>query len=204
MKAIDENSDEKRTRIVNAAFKVFGSNSYAKASISDIAKEANVSKALIFHHFKTKKALYFYLMDYSYALFLETFKDLGVMEIDDFFQRIAVYSAAELEILRQHPFLFKYIMKFYYERDSEVLEGVLEVITKSKDTGMQMTLEGINLDKFKENIDLELLGKMIRWMGEGITNQFVAFDDEALDFLERELQSAMALLKQNVYKEAYL
>jgi len=49
--------------ITDAALKSFGTNGYKKSSISDIATGAGISKAMIFHYFGTKKALYLYLMD---------------------------------------------------------------------------------------------------------------------------------------------
>jgi hypothetical protein len=103
-----------------------------------------------------------------------------------------------------YPNLFKYIMRFYYERDPEVFEGVMDVITKSLSLGMSMTLDGVDRSKFKSDVDLEQLAKMIRWMGEGISNQFMEFDEKALDVIEREMSSAMNVLKSSLYKEAYL
>lgn len=204
MDAFWELSDEKKHRILSAGYKVFGSNSYAKASVSDIAKEAGISKSMVFHYFKTKKDFYLYLMDYCFEMFTGVFSELEVTKISDFFERLETFSHAEMTILRQYPNIFKYIMRFYYERDPEVLEGVMAVITKSLAEGMTMTLDGVDLSKFKDGVNLEQLTKMIRWMGEGISNQFIEFDDQALDAIEAEMKKSIDLLKSALYKEAYL
>jgi AcrR family transcriptional regulator len=204
LEVFHELSDEKRLRIINAGYKIFGANSYAKASVSDIAKEAGIAKSMVFHYFRTKKEFYFFLMDHCFVLFIETFSNLKVMEITDFFERIETYSRAEMSILRKYPNLFKFIMRFYYERDPEVLEGVMEVITKSLSLGMTMTLDGVDTTKFKSDVDLEQLAKMIRWMGEGLSNQFTVFDESALDVIEREMTSAMKVLKTSLYKEEFI
>ena len=204
MEVFQELNEEKRLRIINAGYKVFGANRYAKASVSEIAKEAGIAKSMVFHYFGTKKDFYFFLMDHCYTLFIDAFAHLKVMEITDFFERIETYSQAEMSILRMYPNLFKYIMRFYYERDPEVFEGVMDVITKSLSLGMSMTLDGVDRSKFKSDVDLEQLAKMIRWMGEGISNQFMEFDEKALDVIEREMSSAMNVLKSSLYKEAYL
>ena len=52
--AIFMNTKEK---ILNAAIKVFASNGYHGSSISDIAKKAQVSKALFYHYFESKRDL---------------------------------------------------------------------------------------------------------------------------------------------------
>lgn len=198
-----ELSDEKRLRIINAGYKVFGANSYAKASVSSIAKEAGIAKSMVFHYFRTKKDFYFYLMEHCYTFFIDTFTHQQVMEITDFFERIETYMKIEMFILRKYPSLFKYIMRFYLERDIEVFEGVMEVITKSL-SGMRLTLDGVDRSKFKSDVDLEQLAKMIRWMGEGLSNQFLEFDEKALDIIEREMTSAMKVLKSSLYKEVFL
>jgi AcrR family transcriptional regulator len=53
-------STEKQQKIVDAALASFGANGYKKTSIRDIAAEAGISKAMIFHYFGTKKQLYLY------------------------------------------------------------------------------------------------------------------------------------------------
>lgn len=95
---------------------------------------------------------------------IDAFAHLKVMEITDFFERIDSYSQVEMSILRKYPNLFKYIMRFYYERDPEVFEGVMEVITKSLSLGMTMTLEGVDRTKFKSDVNLEQLAIIAAFM----------------------------------------
>lgn len=42
---------EKRQRILDAAYQVFSQSSYKGASMSEIASNAGISKALLFHYF---------------------------------------------------------------------------------------------------------------------------------------------------------
>jgi AcrR family transcriptional regulator len=50
--------EERRTGILDAALAVFSQRGYHSASIDDIAREAGVSKALIYEHFASKQELY--------------------------------------------------------------------------------------------------------------------------------------------------
>lgn len=43
--------------LLQAALRVFATNGYHGSSVADIAKEANVSKALFYHYFESKKDL---------------------------------------------------------------------------------------------------------------------------------------------------
>ncbi len=47
--------EEKQNQIINSAYKVFATNSYKKAPMSEIADAGNISKALLFHYFGNKK-----------------------------------------------------------------------------------------------------------------------------------------------------
>jgi len=51
-------AEERRTGILDAALAVFSERGYHSASIDDIAREAGVSKALIYEHFASKQELY--------------------------------------------------------------------------------------------------------------------------------------------------
>jgi AcrR family transcriptional regulator len=50
--------EERRTGILDAALAAFSQSGYHSASIDDIAREAGVSKALIYEHFASKQELY--------------------------------------------------------------------------------------------------------------------------------------------------
>lgn len=47
-----------KQKILDACFLVFARQGYATTSTAMLAEAAGISKALIFHHFKSKKELY--------------------------------------------------------------------------------------------------------------------------------------------------
>ena len=51
-------AEERRTGILDSALAVFSESGYHSLSIDDIAREAGVSKALIYEHFASKQELY--------------------------------------------------------------------------------------------------------------------------------------------------
>jgi AcrR family transcriptional regulator len=51
-------AEERRTGILDSALAVFSGSGYHASSIDDIAREAGVSKALIYEHFASKQELY--------------------------------------------------------------------------------------------------------------------------------------------------
>jgi AcrR family transcriptional regulator len=51
-------AEERRAGILDAALAVFSARGYHASSIDDIAREAGISKALIYEHFDSKQSLY--------------------------------------------------------------------------------------------------------------------------------------------------
>ena len=56
-------AEERREGILDAALAVFSGRGYYASSIDDIAREAGVSKALIYEHFSSKQELYAELLE---------------------------------------------------------------------------------------------------------------------------------------------
>src|SRR5512139_566117 len=58
-------------RIESAARRLFASRGYAGTSMAEIATAAGVSKATVFHHYRSKRALYEALLGDAFAGFRE-------------------------------------------------------------------------------------------------------------------------------------
>lgn len=58
------NREDRKLSIINAAANVFSERGFHGASVRKIARAANVSEALLYRHFSSKKALYNSLGDY--------------------------------------------------------------------------------------------------------------------------------------------
>jgi AcrR family transcriptional regulator len=56
-------AEERRAGILDAAVQVFSARGYHSSSIDDIARQAGISKALIYEHFESKQGLYADLLD---------------------------------------------------------------------------------------------------------------------------------------------
>jgi AcrR family transcriptional regulator len=59
----EELRNEKKQFIANIALKLFANQGYSKTSISLVAKEANISKGLLYNYFESKKELLEYIIN---------------------------------------------------------------------------------------------------------------------------------------------
>jgi AcrR family transcriptional regulator len=60
---MQQRSEETRTKITEAAVKLFSTRGFSAASVDDICEEAGISKGAFYHHFESKQALFLALLD---------------------------------------------------------------------------------------------------------------------------------------------
>lgn len=76
--------EEKKNQIINAGFRIFAQNTYKKAPVAEIAKEAGISKSLLFYHFKNKKELYLFLWKKIIELTSKEMTEQNILGTKDF------------------------------------------------------------------------------------------------------------------------
>ncbi len=199
-------SIEKQNTIINAALTCFGTNGYKKASISDIAAAAGVSKALIFHYFGTKKALYLYLIQSCGNLLMKEINDKFDKDVTDFFERIKLLTNIKISVMKKHPAMLSFLNGVYFENDDEVKDEIKALLKNDKGEHLEsrITFDGMNTSKFKEGIDPGLVMKIITWLTEGYISKLTGKTEIDYDVLCKEFEECINLFKNNFYKEKYL
>ncbi|MDF2543426.1 MAG: transcriptional regulator, TetR family protein [Herbinix sp.] len=76
-------SEERKNAIISAVFMIFAMNSYKKAPVGEIAKQAGISKSLLLYQFSNKKDLYIFLWNKAMELTKEQSEKYKVLEIED-------------------------------------------------------------------------------------------------------------------------
>jgi AcrR family transcriptional regulator len=196
--------EEKQNTIINAALNAFGTNGYKKTSVSDIANAAGISKAMVFHYFNTKKDLYFYLLDFCSNLIMNEINAKFDNSINDFFERIKMSTDIKVAIIKKYPATLSFIYSVYYETNEEVKDGIAALMSKGDTFRNKFVFEGMDYSKFKDNVDVMLVMKMLIWMGEGFVNPSKSMQVEDLDTICKDFFESLKLLKNNLYKEQYL
>jgi len=197
----------KQNIITDAALKYFGTNGYKKSSISDIATGAGISKAMIFHYFGTKKALYLYLVDLCGNILMNEMNQKFDNTVTDFFGRILMATNIKISVMKIHPQITSFLTSMYFEEDEEVKEDIKANLKKGEEFRRKITVDSMDASKFKEGIDPKFVMKMFGWLTDGYINQLSSkfgLDSEALYKEFDEFNVCVDLLKNNLYKEEYL
>lgn len=162
---------EKQDRIINAAIKEFAQKGYDKASTNEIVKEAGISKGLLFHYFQNKKQLFLFLFDHCYTIIADEFyKKVDFTEVD-FFNRMRQAVGIKMELLTKYPDILNFIQEAYMEDSSEIKAEVEKKIKELNKINMGKVYEGIDISKFRDDVDLEKILKIITWTFEKMSDE---------------------------------
>lgn len=195
---------EKQNIIIDAALITFGAKGYKKASISDIAAAAGISKAMVFHYFGTKKTLYFYLINLCGTTIINEVNEKFDNSISDFFDRIKMTSNIEISVMKRHAAIPSFLASVYFEIDGEVKDDIKDVLDSGEDFRNKIAFDGMDTSKFKEGVDLKLLMKMLMWMTDGYMKQLSDRPEINFDTMLEEFNQCLDMLKNNFYKEEYV
>ncbi len=115
-----------KEKILDSCFKIFVKNGYTKTTTAMLAEEAGISKALLFHHFKSKKMIYISVLDRCFEKMSEEFEEESLSNFNDFFEAKSKSGLNKINYLRQNP----EISKLLYEAYVTTPDGLKEEIYK--------------------------------------------------------------------------
>lgn len=135
---------EKQNIIIDAALKCFSDNGYKKASISDIATAAGISKAMVFHYFGTKKALYLYLVELCSNILTNEINEKFDNNVTDFFDKIKLSANIEISVIKKHPAILSFLNSVYFETDDEVKDDIKSILENGENIRRKIAFEGMD------------------------------------------------------------
>ncbi len=200
MEKFENLPEEKQKTIIDAALKIFAANGYKKTSISDIATKAGISKAMVFHYFGTKKELYLYLIRLCCNIITNEIKENFDNTITDFFERITSASNIKIAAMKKYAAIPAFLTNIYFETDEEVRKDIEALLAEGDEFRSHLAFDGLDTSRFKENIDVNLVMKMLVWMAEGFSNDLNLKGEFDLETLINEFYKCLDLLKENLYK----
>ncbi|MBD8499715.1 TetR/AcrR family transcriptional regulator [Paenibacillus arenosi] len=115
-----------KTKVLEACMSVFAQHGYKNTSTIMLAEAADISKALIFHHFKSKKNLYLQLLEHCMTkIRLELGVD-AIIEQDDFFEVIEKITLLKFDYFRKYSTEYKFVFDAFYAVPEELKEVIAE------------------------------------------------------------------------------
>ena len=196
---------EKQNQIVEAGLITFGRNGYRKASVSDIASAAGISKAMIFYYFGSKKELYLYLAELCGNVVMNEVREHFDITVDDFFDRLKMASEIKMSALKKYHGILSFLESMYKERDAEVAEDIAKFFSGKQEAAQGLAVDGTDVSKFKEGIDSQLLLNFLLLAAQGFVHDLPPdYEFEVIDKFVENYYALLDIMKKNFYKEECL
>lgn len=161
----------RRDAILNAALKEFVLEGYDKASTNVIAKEAGISKALMFHYVSSKQELFFWVYDYFDDLMKREYFELMDYEEKDIFNRLRQSYSLQIGLLEKYPWITEFHKLSQITRSEEINK---EISNREQNPDCYSKLfEGVDTARFRDGLDIEMCKQFILWANIGFTNQLL-------------------------------
>ena len=195
---------QRRDAILNAALKEFAAKGYAEASTNVIAKEAGISKGLMFHYVRSKEALFFLVYDYFTDVMDKEYFALMNFAEKDIFERLRQSYLLQLALVRRYPWIFE-LNKLSAASNPDEIKKELEQRAAQKLSSCNV-FEMIDESKFRAGLDIEKCKQFILWSNMGFTNQILeeardaAFGDLDYDGIVAKIDENLGELKKVFYK----
>jgi len=164
---------QRRDAILNAALKEFVLRGFDNASTNVIAKEAGISKALMFHYVNSKQELFLFVYDYfTELLYNEYFMQMDFTE-KDIFDRLRQSYLLQIELIKQYPWIFDLSKLSIMTKSDEVNKALEDRANKKQSLCDHQIFDMIDVSKFRAGLDIEKCKQFILWANIGFTNQIL-------------------------------
>lgn len=188
--------------ILNSALKEFVTRGYDEASTNRIAKDAGISKALMFHYVHNKQALFLQVYDYFFERLEKEYYDVMQYEEPDIFIRLYQSLSLQLKLIEKYPYILEF-HKLSYPTSCESINTALETRTQKMDCSAKL-FDHIDKGLLKEGLSVEICKQVLYWSIDGFIKQKVEeikihrnIDVQAV---LSELEMYMSELKKVFYK----
>ena len=189
---------DKQDKIINAALKTFALKGYKDASTDVIVREAGISKGLLFHYFTSKQGLYDFICDYSTKYMIMELTRTVKKSEKDLFSLMSQVSQGRVRVMRNYPFMNRFLRSLKHEADPEALDVIGESI-EDMDRTYRNIYAQIDSKKLVRPDELPKIIDIIDWMCNGFLEQNFRVDDPDPDRLYDEYSEYLTLLRSHLY-----
>jgi len=212
MSAFDKLNKSKQETIINAAIKEFAEKGYKDGSTNSIVKNAGISKGALFFYFKSKEALYLYVLEYCLNFRTEMILKCIDFSESDLCNRLSKYLNEESKIHLEYPYMSLFFEMLLKERPPCAL-GLIDSAQKMFADIYKYFSEGIDTSYLRDDISFEYIVKIIIYIFNGYNNDLAnkskmtvkTIDNEKIfkehiEKIYKEIDELLEVFKKLFYK----
>lgn len=191
---------ERRDAILNSALKEFTLRGFDDASTNVIAKEAGISKALMFHYVSNKQELFLVVYDFFSNLMKKDYFELINYDEKDIFNRLRQSYILQIKLMEKYPWILEYSKLSSNTRSSEINKEIEKRRQKEYANCYPKLFDDIDISQFRKELDIEKCKQIIFWSNIGFTNQLL---DEIRNTQNSSLNSRLIINKLDNYFDEF-
>ena len=172
-------AEERRTAILDAALTAFSQKGYHATSLDDIAREADISKALIYEHFASKQELHADLIARNgRELTQRVAGALSGVEIESTVQRLATGLEAFFAFVEERRDAWRMLFRDAADPESSaVLDRMVEQVTVEATMLISQDPGARELTRVDADRSLRLLAEMLVGGAQSMANWWTDHPD---------------------------
>lgn len=163
--------------------------------MSEIARDAGISKSLLFHYFHNKKELYLFLWDKCAEITIELLTRYGCYSQAGLFESMEQGMRAKMEIVRLYPDMASFTIRAFYEKDPEVNAAVQESYHRYFNLKADKARLNFDPEQFIPGLDIPMMYREMYWASEGYLWEMVQRGDVDMEQMERDFGRLIAFWK---------
>ncbi|SDZ65788.1 regulatory protein, tetR family [Evansella caseinilytica] len=220
--AFEKLPEEKKQRILRICMEEFSNNGYANTSTDTITNRAGISKGILFHYFKNKKNLYFYIVEYASELLSR--KLLGATKkatSTDYFERIKEVAVLKQKVQWEYIVETKLVANALLHSPLEIKTELSEIIQRSTnaykeheknmENNYKKYLEDqLNKGMLKEGLSPEKIIQLTTYILKQLSDKYLyLIETQQLDIKDLydkvipEMDEYIHMMKYGIYKEQH-
>lgn len=161
-----ERAERKRQRILDAAAHCFAASGFSKATVEEIAGAAGVSKALVYHHFRGKEAIFEELLERTLSEWSQVGRIEEHLPADGSMKEaLAGMVRASIRYARDNPLVLS-----VFQLDPTVVQflGSSATVRRHVDEGRDRLIDafrrGAERGELRDDLTAEQLADFVRMM----------------------------------------
>ncbi|PTM53333.1 TetR/AcrR family transcriptional regulator [Desmospora activa] len=194
-----------KEQILDACLAVFARYGYEKTSTAMLAEAAGISKALIFHHFGSKEALYFSILERCMEKVMKELRMDEPLEGEDFFTALERMSRVKLAYLKKNPNMYKLLTEAFYGTPDELKAEMVEKITFRIDRRDQVLERLFASVPLKEGVNRRKALELIQVVLKHVENKTLSamtdqteLDEAFMEGIIDEMNDLLAMIRTGI------
>ncbi len=191
----------KKMVILKVATDLFKRYGYAKTSLEDIAKEAQLGKGTIYYYFESKEEIFFSIGKAMSQDFFRQLKEL-VSQAGSFEEKFTIAVSMPIKLIMEHAPILLEVQK---SLPAHFLNKLAELKNINRDKVVELLRdilkEGIEEGIVDEHLELERAANILYdWFLVGDTNIIIHYPDEFVKKAEKDYEWIIQLILHGLSK----